>query len=67
MVYTGLGVAHLVLVAVQYLYAYLGQLRAACSIHDLFLSRMLHAQPRFFDRTPAGRILARFGKDIERH
>jgi len=40
-------------------------LRAASSLHDRVLERVLRAPVSFFDATPVGRILNRFGKDQE--
>ncbi|KAI8098172.1 uncharacterized protein B0P05DRAFT_520779 [Gilbertella persicaria] len=43
---------------------YYGTIRGACSLFDSMLSRIIHAPMRFFDTTPLGRILNRFGKDV---
>lgn len=38
---------------------------AAIKIHYALLTGISHAPLSFFDRTPSGRILARFSKDLE--
>jgi ABC-type multidrug transport system fused ATPase/permease subunit len=38
---------------------------SAQRFHDRLLDSVLHAPMRFFDATPLGRILNRFGKDLE--
>ncbi|KAI8918708.1 hypothetical protein BC831DRAFT_482842 [Entophlyctis helioformis] len=46
------------------LYA-IGSYRASKQLHASLLNRVLNAPMRFFDKTPIGRILNRFSKDIE--
>lgn len=43
----------------------LGCLVAAKSLHKTLLNGILHAPIAFFDKTPVGRILSRFSKDVE--
>ena len=42
-----------------------GAYRAAVTIHASMLTRLMRAPTSFYDTTPAGRIMARFSKDIE--
>ncbi|NBW81465.1 ATP-binding cassette domain-containing protein [bacterium] len=42
-----------------------GGVMAAQSLHERLLSGVLRAPMEFFERTPSGRILNRFGKDTE--
>lgn len=43
----------------------LGTLRAASTLHVQLLQNILHCSMSFFDTTPVGRIINRFGKDID--
>lgn len=43
----------------------LGTLRAASAIHSQLLQNILQCSMSFFDTTPVGRIINRFGKDID--
>lgn len=43
----------------------LGCLRASKKLHSVLMGGVLHAPLTFFDTTPVGRILQRFGKDID--
>ncbi|KAI8324864.1 P-loop containing nucleoside triphosphate hydrolase protein [Martensiomyces pterosporus] len=40
------------------------RLKAARKIHEELVSRILSATPRFFDKTPIGRITSRFSSDM---
>ncbi|CAG8606010.1 17882_t:CDS:10 [Rhizophagus irregularis] len=53
-----LGVSRLV-------WLYYGSLRASRILHENLLNRVIRAPLRFFDTTPVGRILNRFGRDFE--
>ena len=44
---------------------FLGTVRAGRVLHKGFLRNILQSPLTFFDTTPAGRILNRFGKDID--
>ena len=44
---------------------YLGNVRAGRLLHSKFLRNMIVSPMSFFDTTPTGRILNRFGKDID--
>lgn len=43
----------------------LGTLRAASSLHIQLLQNILKCSMSFFDTTPVGRIINRFGKDVD--
>lgn len=43
---------------------YWGSIRGARTLFDSLIDRIIHAPMRFFDTTPVGRILNRFGKDV---
>ncbi|KAI9486755.1 MAG: hypothetical protein EXX96DRAFT_550463 [Benjaminiella poitrasii] len=43
---------------------YWGSIRGARTMFDSLLNRIIHSPMRFFDTTPLGRILNRFGKDV---
>ncbi|CAO3624546.1 unnamed protein product [Cunninghamella blakesleeana] len=43
---------------------YWGSIRGAKSLFNQLLDRIMYAPMRFFDTTPIGRILNRFGKDV---
>ncbi|KAL1925489.1 uncharacterized protein VTP21DRAFT_372 [Calcarisporiella thermophila] len=44
---------------------YTGSLRASRILHERLLNAILRAPIRFYDKTPIGRILNRFAKDLE--
>lgn len=47
------------------LFPQIGCLRAAILLHLSLLFGVMRAPLKFFDKTPTGRILARFSKDID--
>lgn len=47
------------------IFLYLSTIRGAKKLHDTTLSTILRSPMSFFDTTPQGRILNRFGKDID--
>ena len=47
------------------IFLYLSTIRGAKRLHDTTLSTILRSPMSFFDTTPQGRILNRFGKDID--
>ncbi|WRT69694.1 uncharacterized protein IL334_006684 [Kwoniella shivajii] len=50
---------------IQYAIIYLGSLQASGKIHNAMLESVLFSTLRFHDTTSRGRLLNRFGKDIE--
>ena len=40
-------------------------MRAASNIHTLLLKKVSRCPMRFFDKTPLGRIMNRFSKDMD--
>src|SRR3954452_21005933 len=49
---------------IQFSWLYYGSLRASKQLYHQLLNRVIQAPLRFFDTTPVGRILNRFGKDF---
>uniref|UniRef100_A0A0N4Z034 ABC-type glutathione-S-conjugate transporter n=1 Tax=Parastrongyloides trichosuri TaxID=131310 RepID=A0A0N4Z034_PARTI len=64
-VYTILGLSQAGAVCFASIIMALGMVAASAILHQGMLSRILRAPMSFFDITPIGRILNRFGKDIE--
>ncbi|KAI1299646.1 Multidrug resistance-associated protein 1 [Halotydeus destructor] len=64
-VYGALGVCQAVSLFVANLNVFLGTLKATAEIHDNMLNHVLRAPMSFYDTTPLGRMLNRFGKDID--
>ncbi|KAI1286715.1 ATP-binding cassette sub-family C member 3 [Halotydeus destructor] len=64
-VYGGLGVFQALLVLLGNILLFYGTLRASRILQNMMLDHVLRAPMSFFDTTPAGRILNRFGKDID--
>ena len=65
-----LGYATITLVGVfmkniQYAVTYYGSLKASKTLHNAMLEAVLFAKLRFHDTTSRGRLLNRFGKDVE--
>jgi ABC-type multidrug transport system fused ATPase/permease subunit len=50
--------------ATAFLTHYFGAIRASRRIHELLLNSVLSTTFQFLDKTPAGRIVARFNQDI---
>ena len=44
----------------------LGTIRAANTLHSFLLKSIIHLPMRFFDTNPSGRIMNRFGKEINK-
>lgn len=64
-VYAALSCAVCVLTLVFMLSWAVGSVKAAASLHEAMLRRVLRSPMFFFDSTPAGRILNRFSSDID--
>ncbi|XP_072339968.1 ATP-binding cassette sub-family C member 3 isoform X2 [Scyliorhinus torazame] len=63
-VYAALGFAQGVLVMISSFTLAIGGLGAAQQLHARLLDNKLHTPQAFFDTTPIGRLINRFGKDI---
>jgi ABC-type multidrug transport system fused ATPase/permease subunit len=64
-VYAGIGVIESIFFAVARVCLTLGGLQASRNLHNPVLQRVLRSPMSFFDMTPIGRILNRFGREIE--
>jgi ABC-type multidrug transport system fused ATPase/permease subunit len=64
-IYAAIGFTSVAMIFTQFLFWAFRAISAARNIHDLALAGMLHAKIRFFDATPAGRILNRFSRDVD--
>ncbi|KNE62659.1 hypothetical protein AMAG_07853 [Allomyces macrogynus ATCC 38327] len=64
-IYAVLGASQLVCQYAYTLFEFAGSLRASKTMHDALLVRVLRAPVSFFDKTPVGRIVNRFGRDIQ--
>lgn len=63
--YAALSLAGIVISTGQWIVLYLGTLSASEKLHRNLLHNILRAPLRFFETNAAGRILNRFGKDLE--
>lgn len=63
-VYAGLGAFNSLVVLIRSFVIVWAGLKAAVSLHDQMLVRVLGSPLSFFDTTPTGRILNRFSKDM---
>lgn len=64
-VYGAIGLFYALLATLRVLWTFLAGVKASNNIFKQVLQRILRAQLRFFDKTPLGRIMNRFSKDIE--
>ena len=64
-VYGGLGLGQAVAVIFASLFLYISTLTGANKLHHIMLGNVLRSPMSFFDTTPQGRILNRFGKDVD--
>jgi len=64
-VYASFGVGEAIAFGIALLALLLGSQSASRNLHSPMLGRILHAPMSFFDTTPLGRIMNRFGKDID--
>uniref|UniRef100_A0A8L8KJ65 ABC-type glutathione-S-conjugate transporter n=1 Tax=Heligmosomoides polygyrus TaxID=6339 RepID=A0A8L8KJ65_HELPZ len=64
-IYAALGVGQALFVCAASIVMALGMVGASRILHEGILKNILHSPMLFFDTTPLGRILNRFGKDME--
>merc|ERR1719195_1259356 len=64
-VYGAGGVAQAIGAVIASLLLYLSTISGGRGLHQKMLHRIMHAPMSFFDTTPQGRILNRFGKDVD--
>ncbi|KAI6174738.1 ABC transporter, ATP-binding protein [Aphelenchoides fujianensis] len=64
-VFAGLGVVEICFMYGSTVALIYGSVNSSFRLHGNLLQRIMHAPIWFFDTTPAGRILNRFGKDLE--
>ncbi|KAI8328920.1 hypothetical protein BC941DRAFT_444086 [Chlamydoabsidia padenii] len=63
-IYLALCMSFVVFDTLRSVLLYWGSIRGARVLFDALLIRIIRAPSRFFDTTPVGRILNRFGKDV---
>nr|CAG8444810.1 14548_t:CDS:10 [Entrophospora candida] len=63
--YVLITLSSMVLGVARFAWLYRGSLKASRILHKKLLHRVIKAPLRFFDKTPVGRLLNRFGKDFE--
>ncbi|OAD09018.1 hypothetical protein MUCCIDRAFT_32834, partial [Mucor lusitanicus CBS 277.49] len=63
-IYIAICTTYILFDACRNMLIYWGSIRGARTLFDSLLDRIIHAPMRFFDTTPVGRILNRFGKDV---
>lgn len=63
-IYVALCMSYVLFDTLRSILLYWGSIRGARTLFDALLVRIIHAPMRFFDTTPIGRILNRFGKDV---
>jgi len=64
-VYCILGICQCLAFLIGVLFVNIGCLVASRKLHNKMLARILKAPMLFFETTPVGRILNRFGEDVE--
>ena len=64
-VYGAAGFAQAISAVLASLMLYLSTITAGRALHHRMLDRIMHCPMAFFDTTPQGRILNRFGKDVD--
>ncbi|CAH2355283.1 ATP-dependent bile acid permease [[Candida] railenensis] len=64
-IYGAIGIVYSVLACIRVFVTFFAGVRASNRIFKAVLDTVLRAKLRFFDKTPQGRIMNRFSKDIE--
>ncbi|KAJ1815706.1 hypothetical protein LPJ75_002277 [Coemansia sp. RSA 2598] len=64
-VYLLIGLLSALTCSLALLWMYQKGLQASVTMHDLLLSSIVYALPRFLETTPVGRIMTRFSKDMQ--
>ncbi|GAA5895239.1 hypothetical protein JCM6882_006625 [Rhodosporidiobolus microsporus] len=64
-IYAFLSLFAVIVSTLQWLFLYVGTLRASAKLHQMLLHAILRAPLRFFDTQALGRIQNRFAKDLE--
>ncbi|XP_068990929.1 multidrug resistance-associated protein 1 isoform X6 [Neodiprion pinetum] len=64
-VYGGLGLGQAIFTLAASFSLALGSIIASITLHEVMLSNSMKSPLSFFDQTPMGRILNRFGKDVD--
>ncbi|OBA19390.1 P-loop containing nucleoside triphosphate hydrolase protein [Metschnikowia bicuspidata var. bicuspidata NRRL YB-4993] len=64
-IYGGIGMTYALLATLRVFWTFLAGITASNNVFQKVLTRILRAKLRFFDKTPLGRIMNRFSKDIE--
>ncbi|GBB99870.1 hypothetical protein RclHR1_03660017 [Rhizophagus clarus] len=64
-IYVLITMTSILLGVLRVVWLYFGSLRASRKLYEKLLNRIMRAPLRFFDTTPVGRILNRFGRDFE--
>ncbi|GEQ70295.1 hypothetical protein JCM33374_g3971 [Metschnikowia sp. JCM 33374] len=64
-IYGIIGLVYALLATLRVFWTFLAGITASNNVFQKVLTRILRAKLRFFDKTPLGRIMNRFSKDIE--
>lgn len=64
-IYAAIGACTGIVGAARDVVCYFGSVSASRKLFDRLLRTVVHARVRFFDKTPTGRIINRFSKDME--
>eukprot|EP00090_Calanus_glacialis_P002437 TRINITY_DN11824_c0_g1_i1.p1 TRINITY_DN11824_c0_g1~~TRINITY_DN11824_c0_g1_i1.p1 ORF type:complete len:1639 (-),score=332.95 TRINITY_DN11824_c0_g1_i1:544-5460(-) len=64
-VYGSMGFAQAIGAVLASLFLYLSTIKGGRALHHRMLDRIMHSPMSFFDTTPQGRLLNRFGKDVD--
>lgn len=64
-IYTGITLFSAALMITQSIVGFFGAWRASKTLHEQMLHSVIRSTPRWFDTTPAGRIVNRFSRDQE--